>query len=464
MRRVGLGVALLLGAITWLAPPMGGLEASGQRFLAVLVFCLVCWITTPFPVELTAVLLVVLPWVLRLVSVGEAFSGWTSETTWLMFGALQVGRVWTATGLDRRVAYALLSRLGRLGSSFWGVLGAEWLVAYFMSFAVPSSTVVTSLLCAIVYPLVGCFHPDPRSRVGKTLMLFVPLIALINGRQLVTGGAYNMVVWGVLREAGIEISWIGWFLSQAPACLIAGALLYLFMRATVRPEVGWVKEGPCYFAEEYRRLGPLTPQEHKAAILVGAAVVLWLTGFLTGLSPAVVAMAVAIVSFLPRVGVMGFAEAVNGGNWGLMWFVVAIMSLPRMASATGLDAVLTAACQELAALASSPLAFLGLVWFLTSLGFWLGLNIATPALFLPYLLEPASQWGISLTSLGFFATLVQPAVLFYQVPQPLVAYHYGTFTQRDYVRYGAVLWLLCTLVALAMYYTWWPLAQRLRLA
>jgi hypothetical protein len=52
------------------------------------------------------------------------------------------------------------------------------------------------------------------------------------------------------------------------------------------------------------KLGPLSPLEKRAAILLEAEILLWLTDFLHHISPAVIGMGVGLFAHLPRVGVL----------------------------------------------------------------------------------------------------------------------------------------------------------------
>ena len=455
--KVGLVVGIALCLIIWLLPPFWGLEAGGQHFLAILAMCITFWLTLPFPAELTALLLMILPWLFGLVDAGLAFSGWTSRTTWFIFGALLIGKIVSTTGLDKRIAYNLLSKMGRFGSSYYGILLSILIIAFLATFLIPSGTVMTTLLCALFFPFITAFGVDKKSNIGKAFMMIIPIIVIINGRMFLTGSNYNMVVHGILAETGQTISWLSWFLSMMPAALLMCFVVYGMFRMTIKPEVANIPGGAEMFKKQAKELGPISTNEKKGAALFLLAMVLWVTGDLTHISVNVVAVGVAILAMLPGVGVMGFREGIMKSNWPMIIFTAAVMGLPRVMGTLGVSAAFDSAFSMVSGSITTPFIFILVMWLLTQIGGWLGLGLAIAPLFLPVLMPVASSLGMPMATVVFMNTLMAPIVLFYHAPHPLIAASYDTFEQRDFAKYGFIVSLLWVPVCIFMYYVWWPL-------
>lgn len=99
MQIAGFFIGIIACLVVWFMPPFWGLEAAGQHFVAILALCIVWWFTNPIPPQFTALLLMALPWILGVTSASNSFGGFTSSTTWFIFGALLLGKMVSDAGL-----------------------------------------------------------------------------------------------------------------------------------------------------------------------------------------------------------------------------------------------------------------------------------------------------------------------------------------------------------------------------
>ena len=458
MGKVGLVLGIVLAAIVWFLPPFWGLEAAGQHYLAIMVLCIVWWFTTPIPPQFTALLLMALPWILGVTDLGTAFNGWTMTTTWFIFGALLLGSMVSAVGLDKRIVYWVLGKLGRFGTSFNGILLSIYLIAIVATFIIPSGSVMTALLCALFFPFIAEFGVDKESNIGKAIMIFIPLIVVLNGRMFLTGSNYNMVSLGVLEGAtGGTLTYLQWMLACAPACILMCVVLYFFMRATAKPEKTEIPGGKELFKQKYAELGKMSLKEKKAGIIFLLALLMWATQSIHGINVNVVAVAAAIIAMLPGVGVMSFRDGIQKSNWPIIIFTAAVMSLPKALGKLGIEAAFATAFAPISSSITTPLIFLGVLWLLCQIGGWLGLGLAVPPMLVPLVFPAATALGIPLSVVILIQTLIAPMVFFYHAPQPMIAAGYGTFKQTDFAKYGFFVMFAWIPIILIMYYLYWPL-------
>src|SRR5688500_15179028 len=133
-------------------PTPEGLPVAGHRMLAVLAFAVIVWMTEALDYAVSAVVVAALMAFLLGISpnpanpkalmgtsagLGLAFSGFANTALALVASALFLAAAMTATGLDRRIALVILSRVG--GKTHHVVMGAI-LVGFVMAFLVPSTT------------------------------------------------------------------------------------------------------------------------------------------------------------------------------------------------------------------------------------------------------------------------------------------------------------------------------------
>lgn len=459
LQLIGAALGIIVCIILWNVGPFWGMEAGGQHYFAILIMCVIFWFTQPIPSEFTALLLITLPFLLNIVDMKTAFGGFTSNTTWFIFGALLCGKIVSVTGLDKRVAYNVLAKLGRFGSSYKGVLLSVFIVAFIATFVIPSGTVMITLLCVIFFPFISAFGVESKSNIGKGLLMYAVFVVVTNGKMFLTGSNFNMVVWGTLADnVNQNISWLNWFISMAPACIIVCFIMYFVIRAAYKPEVPELAGGAAVMKEKVKELGKMKPEEKRAAILFALALVLWMTGELTNIPVASVAIGVALLSMLPKIGVQSFRDGISRLNWPILIFTAAVMGMPSVMGQLGVDAAFNSAFNSImGGSISSPLIFLGVVWLLTQIGCWLGLSMATAPIMLPMLFPFCETFGIPYAAVVFVCTLSAPMVFFYHGPHPLIASGYGTFEQTDFIKMGFVYMLAWIPVLLLMWYVWWPL-------
>ena len=160
---LGLNVGLLSGIAVLLLvlvlPTPEGLPVAGHRMLAILAFAVIVWMTEALDYAVSAVVIAALmafllgispnpanPKLLMGTSAGLslAFSGFANTALALVAAALFLAAAMTATGLDRRIALVILSRVGT--ETRHVVAGSILFVEIVLAFLVPSTTARVSCL------------------------------------------------------------------------------------------------------------------------------------------------------------------------------------------------------------------------------------------------------------------------------------------------------------------------------
>jgi di/tricarboxylate transporter len=204
---------------------------------------------------------------------------------------------------------------------------------------------------------------------------------------------------------------------------------------------------------------PWSYAEMKTLVFLLTGVGLWATDFLHHLDPAAIALGIALLLVLPKIGVLD-SRAVKSINYLSIIFIAGALSLAQVLQSTHLLAVFT-----------DRLANIVAPWFSHNLGaafilYWGGFlyHLVIPGdhayitTGLPVLLKLVEGTGYNSLALGMIWTFAAGAKLFvYQSPSLGLGYAYGHFGMRDLIIVGALLTLveglfLCTLVTL-----YWPL-------
>ena len=183
VRRFALWFAFAALLAIVLMPTPEGLPVAGKRMLGILVFSVIVWMTeaVSYPVS-AAVIVSLMAFLLGSApsvadpskvlgtngGLGIALGGF-SNTAWaLVAGALFLAAAMTKTGLDKRIALFVLSKIGaRTNRVLIGVI----LVGFLLSFFVPSTTARVSCLVPIVMGIILAFGVERRSRFAGMMMI-----------------------------------------------------------------------------------------------------------------------------------------------------------------------------------------------------------------------------------------------------------------------------------------------------
>lgn len=166
-----LATAALL-AVLWM-PAAPGLPAAGQVMLAVLAFAVIVWMTEALDYAVSAVvvgalmifLLAAVPDAAKPASgdmgtgaaLGLALSGFSNSAVALVAAACFIAAAMTATGLDRRIALLVLTKVDARTNHI--VIGAM-VVGFLLSFIVPSTTARVACLVPIMMGFILAFKVD----------------------------------------------------------------------------------------------------------------------------------------------------------------------------------------------------------------------------------------------------------------------------------------------------------------
>jgi len=106
---VGRIVAVAVPLALWFAPLQ--IARPAQRALAVGSCLIIGWITEALDPALIGLIGCFLYWSLGVVSFQTAFSGFVDTTTWFLFGAILFGTMASKSGLARRLALGIMSKV-----------------------------------------------------------------------------------------------------------------------------------------------------------------------------------------------------------------------------------------------------------------------------------------------------------------------------------------------------------------
>ena len=226
----GLFVALAALVAIVMMPSAQGLPQAGQVMLGILAFAVIVWMTEALDYAVSAVvigalmvlLLAFAPDVAKPTGAGMgtgaaltlALSGFSNSAVALVAAACFIDAAMTATGLDRRIALVVLSKVDARTNHI--VIGAM-VVGFLLSFIVPSTTARVACLVPIMMGFILAFKANKRSRFAGLLVITAAQTASVWNVGIKTAAAQNMVAVGFIeKQFGTSITWTEWFIAGAP--------------------------------------------------------------------------------------------------------------------------------------------------------------------------------------------------------------------------------------------------------
>ena len=476
----GLLAALTGLIVVMLLPQPAGLPVAGQIMLGLLLFSVILWVTEAVDYAISAALITALmAFLLGLApnaakpeaalgtgpALTLAMGGFANTALALVAAACFLSAAMTITGLDKRIALFILSRVGARTNR---VLIGAILVGIVLSFLVPSTTARVACLVPIIMGIIHAFGVDQRSRFAGLLMIATAQAASIWNVGVKTAAAQNMVAIGFIEKSfGQSITWLDWLIAASPWAVLMSIALYFVMIKMMPPETKEIAGGKETIRLALHALGPMTGAEKRLLVITLTLLGFWATEkILHPFDTASTTIAAIALMFTPVVGVMGWKQAQSRIPWGtIVLFGTGISlgtALLQTKAAAWLANIIVANLGLAGASAFMILALLSLFLIVVHLGFASATALASAMIpiMISVLQQIAGAPGAVALNLVGMTMLLQFVVSFgfilpVNAPQNMVAYGTDTFTVRDFVRTGLVLTVIGFALVLLLGATYW---------
>ena len=478
VKRIGLMAALAaLMAIVWM-PAAQGLPRAGQVMLGILAFAVIVWMTEALDYAVSAVVIgALMIFLLAFVPAGTqtgsanmgtgaalslALSGFSSSAVALVAAACFIAAAMTVTGLDRRIALVVLSRVDARTNHI--VIGAM-AVGFLLSFIVPSTTARVACLMPIMMGFILAFKVDKRSRFAALLVITAAQTASIWNIGIKTAAAQNMVAVGfVEKQFGTTITWTEWFIAGAPFSALLTVALYFIMTRMLKPEMSEIAGGRATIGQQLDAIGPMTMNEYKLMFLVLALLGCWSTEkVLHDFDTTSTTIAAIALMLMPHIGVMDWKASQRGFPWGtVVLFAVGISvgtALLTTHAAGWLANLIVTHLGLQQASAFAILMLLSLFLIVIHLGFASATALASTMIPIVISVLTAVQTpGINVVGMTMLLQFVVSFgfILPVNAPQNMIAYGTDTFEARDFIRTGLAITAAAMVLLVVFALTYWP--------
>ncbi len=476
LKKWGLGIAFLVLIAIMALPPQAGLPVAGQRMLAIFGFAVVIWVTEAVDYAISAAVIAALMAFLlgispniqhpeALIGTGAglttAMSGFGNTALTLVAAALFLSAAMTITGLDRRIALVVLSKVGAKTSHV--VIGAI-VTATLLAFLVPSATARAAAVIPIMLGVIAAFKMEKSSRFAGLIMITTVQAVSIWNVGIKTAAAQNMVAIGFIQKIlGQDITWINWLIAAAPFSLALSVALYFIMMTMMPPETEEIAGGSMAVGKALTALGPMSGAEKRLLAISLTLLAFWATeGILHPFDSSTTTTIAVALLFLPGIGVMDWKQANALIPWGTILLFGVGISL-------GTALLQTQAAQWLANIivtwfglnslsAFAILAVMAAFLVVIHLGFASATALASSMIpIVIAVLQKVQTPGISIVGMTLVLQFVVSFgfILPVNSPQGMLAYGTGAFSVRDFIRTGLAITAVAYVLALIFGATYW---------
>lgn len=468
-------LAFVLFLIIILLPTPADLPQAGQVALGILVLAVTLWITEAVTYPVSAAIIVALISIFIGLSpsledpnqvfgtknaLNMAMGGFSSSALGLVAGALFIASAMEATGLHKRIALYIMSKVGTNVNNL--IIGTI-LVSTVLAFFVPSATARAGAIVPILLGIVAALGLPKDSRLSALLTITaVQSISLWN-IGIKTAAAQNMVALGFIEDQfSVDISWGEWFLYAAPFTIIMSVVLFFVMKYMIKPEYDGLNNGKQIILEKLKELGPISSKEKRLIIYSITLLFLWTTeGILHPVDSTTVTLAVFALMIMPGIGVYTWKHVQTSVNWGtLIVFAVGISLGTTLLNTEGAqwfsDTVLGAVGINKMPLIAI-IAVLSLFNILIHLGFASATSLASA--FIPIVIALSTSLATDFNIIGII--LIQQFVISFgfllpvNAPQNMLAYGTGAFRAKDLLKTGIPLTIIGYLMIILFSATYW---------
>jgi sodium-dependent dicarboxylate transporter 2/3/5 len=440
--------------------PMGQhfpLSTQAKGAIAVFLLAATWWVFEVVPIGVTSLAIGVLQAMFLIRPARDAFTDFMVPSVMFIFASIMIGLVFTKTGLTKRLAYKMLIIVGEKTSMIYlGCFVVTSILTHIMAHTAVAATIYPLLVS--IYSLYG--EGDKKTKFGKGLFIGMAYVAGAGSIVTLLGAARGAVALGFFEEimqqkvTFFELTWymfpIGWIMT-----FVLWGFFMVFFKPEKRTIPGLREKARQLSAE----LGPLTRNEIKAAVIVGACIlVMAAKQFLPALAPidkTAIILVSTILFFITGIMDIDDLEAIP---WNIILLFAGAMSIGNCLWQTG--AASWMAVNWLAMFQEAHwFVFIMSIAFFVMIMTNVIMNVAAIAISLPVALVIAPYLGVAGEVILFSAlvTAGMPFLLLVGAAPNAIAYDSGQFTTAEFFLYGIPASIILMIVTGFAVFVLWPL-------
>ena len=268
--------------------PIAGLadNPEAHKLLAIVTFVAFWWICEPVPIPVTSLLGPTLCVIFGVVPVKDAFANFASPMIFLFMGGFLIAKGMMVNGLDKRIAYGIMS-MKWVGDSPRRIFLAIGLACMLCSGWI-SNTATAAMMFPIALGLLEAIR-EMMAANGKIidlstykystgLMLMTAYACSIGGVLTPIGTPPNIIMIGFLRELAPDaphITFFDWMVWGGAAMILYFIVTFFVLQKMFPADVKHIEGAQDFINERVKGLGKWTRAQKNTLFAFIVAVTLW---------------------------------------------------------------------------------------------------------------------------------------------------------------------------------------------
>ena len=368
-RSIGAILGPIVAILLWFLP-IEALSSPAHHLLAIMSLVAIWWITEPVPIPVTSLLGPTLCVILGVTDASKAFANFANPMIFLFMGGFLLAKGMMVNGLDKRIAYGILS-MKWVGDSPRRIFLAIGLACMICSGWI-SNTATAAMMFPIALGLLEAIR-EMMAANGKTinlskykystgLMLMTAYACSIGGVLTPIGTPPNIMMIGFLEQLAPDapsISFFDWMIWGVVAMILYFIVAYFVLWRMFPSDVKHIEGAREFIRSHVDGLGKWTRAQVNSLIAFGVAVVLWVAPSILTLiygqqsdimkfydshfHESIAAMAGALLLFFLPVNLkenkmtLSWKEGMSGIDWGTLLLFGGGLSMGGLMYTTGLS-------------------------------------------------------------------------------------------------------------------------------
>lgn len=430
------GITVAIVAVLLLIPTSEVYTFNIKMFFAVTIFGILLAAFELMPIVVVGMIMTGGYVLFKVAPMATIMAPWLSETLYMVLGGYALGCILDESGLLKRVAYWIMSKVG-----------SNWTMLLVFIFVV--GVVLTVLTFGRGYMLLAplCLGLCKSLNILGTKMAVSVAWACMLGGIAAKTSTYCVSMYAVICGAaqglldGFNVTFASAVGHNWPMAIVSLGILLIIGK--------WYKgdtsqlNGRDYFVKLYKELPPISYREKMAAATLVVIFLFLLTESVHGISNGIVFICFPWIAMLPIFG-QDATKIVKSINFEIIFFVATCLSIGTIASSMGFgDLIAQYALPIFEKTGNNIFIVFGCIFLIVFLLNFLMTPMAIWGLFTAPAIQIALTLGIEPSTFVYaLAHCAEAIIMPYEYTPYLIVYSFGMIGMKDFIKTSC---LRCTL-------------------